>query len=141
MGGKTGARYTGLTATERFGPIWTGEMRVSEDLLAWPLLQRRPRRIAVNLISELFHENLARATVDLLHAVMQAAHWHRFLVLTKRAGRMRAYYSDPETPHRIAEKIQSSAIADPAGPAPPRASVAPGQSDFGSKRTRSLAVA
>ena len=104
MGGKTGARYTGLTATERFGPIWTGEMRVSEDLLAWPLLQRRPRRIAVKLISELFHENLARATVDLLHAVMQAAHWHRFLVLTKRAERMRAYYTDPETPHRIAEK-------------------------------------
>ena len=105
MGGKTGARYAGLTTAERTGPIWTGEIRVAEDLLAWPLLRRRPRRIAVNLMSDLFHENLATATVDLLHAVMRAAHWHQFLVLTKRAARMRAYYNDPETPHRIADKF------------------------------------
>jgi len=104
MGGKTGARYAGLTTTERSGPIWTGEMRVAEDLLTWPLLRRQPRRIAVSLMSELFHENLATASIDLVHAVMRAAHWHQFLVLTKRAGRMRAYYNDPETPHRIAEK-------------------------------------
>jgi len=104
MGGKTGARYAGLTRTERFGPIWTGETRVSEDLLGWPLFRLSPRRIAVDLMSDLFHENLATETIDLLHAVIRAAHWHRFLVLTKRAGRMRAYYSDPETPRRIAEK-------------------------------------
>jgi protein gp37 len=104
MGGKTGARYAGLTRTERFGPIWTGETRVSEDLLGWPLFRASPRRIAVDLMSDLFHENLATATIDLLHAVIRAAHWHRFLVLTKRAGRMRAYYSDPQTPRRIAEK-------------------------------------
>ena len=117
MGGKTGERYAGLTTTERFGPIWTGEMRVAEDLLTWPLLRRRPRRIAVNLMSELFHENLATASVDLVHAVMRAAHWHQFLVLTKRAGRMRAYYNDPETPHRIAEKsdLLSSLLLPAAG--------------------------
>ena len=74
MGGKTGARYTGLTTPERSGPTWTGEMRVAEDLLGWPLLRRRPRRIAVNPMSELFHENLATETIDLLHAVMRAAH-------------------------------------------------------------------
>jgi protein gp37 len=81
-------------------------MRVAEDLLPWPLFRRRPRRIAVNIMSDLFHENLATATVDLLHTVMGAAHWHRFLVLTKRAQRMRAYYNDPETPHRIAQKFE-----------------------------------
>ena len=104
MGGKTGSRYTGLTTPERSGPTWTGEMRVAEDLLGWPLLRRRPRRIAVNPMSELFHENLPTQTIDLLHAVMRAAHWHQFLVLTKRSERMRAYYSDPETPDRIADK-------------------------------------
>ena len=61
MGGKTGARYAGLTTAQRSGPIWSGEIRVAEDLLAWPLLRRRPRRIAVNLMSDLFHENLATA--------------------------------------------------------------------------------
>jgi protein gp37 len=105
MGGKTGARYSGLTAMERSGPIWTGEMRIAQDLLGWPLLRRGPRRIAVNLMSELFHENLATDAVDLVHAVMQAAHWHRFLVLTKRTQRMREYYNDPGTPNRITEKL------------------------------------
>jgi protein gp37 len=104
MGGKTGARYTGLTTPERSGPVWTGEMRVAEDLLGWPILRRQPRRIAINTMSELFHENLATESIDLLHAVMRAAHWHQFLVLTKRTERMRAYYNDPETPDRIAEK-------------------------------------
>jgi protein gp37 len=104
MGGKTGARYEGLTTTGRSGPVWTGEIRVAEDLLAWPLLRRRSQRIAVNLMSDLFQEKLATATIDLLHAVMKAAHWHQFLVLTKRATRMRDYYGDPETPRRIVEK-------------------------------------
>jgi protein gp37 len=103
MGGKTGTRYAGLTTTERFGPLWTGEMRLAQELLAWPLLRRRPRRIAVSLMSDLFHENLPTGSVDLVHAVMRAAHWHQFLLLTKRTERMRAYYSDPQTPRRIAE--------------------------------------
>jgi protein gp37 len=80
-------------------------VRVAEDLLGWPLYQRRQRRIGVNVMSDLFHEGLATPTVDLVHAVMRAARWHLFLVLTKRAARMRAYYSDPETPRRIAAKF------------------------------------
>lgn len=107
MGGKTGIRYAGLTKMGRAGPLWTGEIRVDEELLAWPLSRRRPRRIAVSTMSDLFHEDLANATVDLLHAVMAFSRWHCFLVLTKRAERMRAYYSDPETPRRVAEKVGS----------------------------------
>jgi protein gp37 len=105
MGGETGARYAGLTRMERGGPVWTGHIRVLGDLLTWPLFRRRPRRIAVSSRSDLFHENLATAMVDLLHAVMVVAHWHCFLVLTKRATRMRLYYSDPETPRRIAREV------------------------------------
>jgi protein gp37 len=116
MGGKTGARYAGLTTIERSGPLWTGEIRVAEDLLGWPLFQRRPRRVAVNMMSDLFHENIPTATVDLLHAVMGAAHWHRFLVLTKRSDRMRAYYSDPETRHRIANQFDLLTTAILPGP-------------------------
>jgi hypothetical protein len=106
MDGKTGARYAGLTVIERTGPHWVGEIRVTEDLLTWPLYQRRSRRIAVDAMSDLFHERLPTATVDLLHAVMTAARWHHFLVLTKRAARMRAYYSDPQTPGRIIESFE-----------------------------------
>jgi protein gp37 len=105
MGGAAAARYAGLTRMERVGPVWTGEIRVRGDLLTWPLFRRQPRRIAVDSMSDLFHETLATATIDLLHAVMAVAHWHTFLVLTKRARRMREYYSDPETPRRIAGEI------------------------------------
>jgi len=115
MGGKTSTRYAGLTTMERSGPLWTGETRVAEDLLAWPLFRRRPRRIAVNVMSDLFHENLVTETIDLVHAVMAVAHWHRFLVLTKRAERMHDYYNDPETPRRIADTVNTlSSVALPA---------------------------
>lgn len=105
MGGATAARYAGLTRMERAGPMWTGEIRVRGDLLTWPLFRRQPRRIAVDLMSDLFHETLTTATIDLLHAVMAVAHWHTFLVLTKRARRMREYYGNPATPRRIAREI------------------------------------
>ena len=107
MGGKTGARYDGLTMMERTGPRWTGEVRIAEDLLSWPLYRRRSRRIAVNLMSDLFHEHVDIPTIDLVHAVMAAARWHLFLVLTKRTARMRAYYRDPLTPDRIAQSSVS----------------------------------
>jgi protein gp37 len=109
MGGKGGARYIGLTATGRSGLQWTGEIRVRADVSAWPLLQRTPRRIQVNSLADLFHEELAVETIDALHAVIAVAHWHWFLVLTKRADRMRSYYADPQTPYRIAVAIDSLA--------------------------------
>lgn len=105
MGGKAGARYAGLTATRRSGSAWTGELRVRDDVLTWPLVQRKGRRILVASLSDLFHERLAIEAVDAVHAVMTVAHWHRFLILTRRAERMRAYYADPQTPRRIAAEI------------------------------------
>ncbi|MGH7029009.1 MAG: DUF5131 family protein [Stellaceae bacterium] len=105
MGGKSGARYSGLTLIGRTGLEWTGEIRVRTELMAWPLLQHRPRRILVDSMSDLFHERLATETIDTLHAVMTVAHWHQFLLLTRRADRMRRYYADPRTPRRIALEI------------------------------------
>ena len=109
IGGKGGARYTGLTAMGRSGLHWTGEIRLRADVLVWPLLQRTPRRILIDSLADLFHEKLTVETIDALHAAIAIAHWHRFLVLTKRADRMRAYYADPRTPYRIAVAIDSLA--------------------------------
>lgn len=109
MGGKAGARYAGLTVSGHAGLQWTGEIRVRADVLTWPLIQRRRRRILVNSLSDLFHEQLETGVIDTLHAVMAIAHWHRFLVLTRRAERMRTYYADPQTPQRIAAEIDHMA--------------------------------
>jgi protein gp37 len=105
IGGQGGARYAGLTIADRSGLQWTGELRVRAELITWPLLQQRPRRILVDSMSDLFHEQLPTETIDILHAVMTIAHWHRFLVLTRRAERMRGYYADPAAPRRIAIEI------------------------------------
>ena len=127
MGGKGGARYSGLTMPGRVGPQWTGTLRVRADLLTWPLLQRRRRRILVNSLSELFHEDLDQDAIDEVHAVMAIADWHGFIVLTRRAEEMRAYYADPRTPARIAAQIERfAAIAQPPPGSPSRARGAAG---------------
>jgi protein gp37 len=120
MGGRTGPGYAGLTGLDATGPVWTGEIRVREDLLTWPLYRSKPRRILVDPLSDLFHENLAYTTIDKLHAVMTVAHWHLFLLLSKRAERMASYYSDPETPRRIALEIAALSAALLPSPAPQR---------------------
>jgi protein gp37 len=111
MGGRTGADYAGLMRLGAGAPVWTGEVRLRDDLLIWPLLRSSPRRILVDAMSDLFHENLATPAIDKLHAVMAVAHWHLFLVLSKRAERMAAYYNDPETPRRIALEVETLSAA------------------------------
>lgn len=81
----------GLTAMGKAGPVWTGETRFNEAWLDQPLRWRRPRRIFVCAHGDLFHESVPDAWIDKVFAVMALAPWHTFQVLTKRAGRMRAY--------------------------------------------------
>lgn len=83
--------YDGLLAA---GGQWSGVIRVVEDALDIPLRWRKPRRIFVNSMSDLFHENVPDEVIDKVFAVMTLAHWHTFQVLTKRPERMRAYLTD-----------------------------------------------
>ena len=46
------------------------------------------RRIFVNSMSDLFHEDVPDAFIQRVFAVMRRAAWHRFQVLTKRAERL-----------------------------------------------------
>jgi len=85
-----GLAYEGLTRNGK----WTGEVRVIPEHLEDPLRWTRPRRIFVNSMSDLFHENLDDEVIDRIFAVMALAPQHTFQVLTKRPERMRAYFSD-----------------------------------------------
>src|SRR4051794_28127284 len=64
-----------------------------EGRLDAPLHWRQPRRIFVNSMSDLFHEDVPDAFIDRVFAVMALAPQHTFQILTKRADRMRAYMS------------------------------------------------
>jgi protein gp37 len=65
--------------------------------LAVPLGWRKPRRVFVNSMSDLFHEDLPNEYIAAVFGVMAAAQQHTFQVLTKRAGRMRAWFEWFET--------------------------------------------
>ena len=56
-----------------------------------PLRWKKPRRIFVNSMSDLFHPDVPDAFVDEVFAVMSLTQRHVFQILTKRPDRMRAY--------------------------------------------------
>lgn len=72
-------------------PRWTGEVRFIPEHLEDPLRWKRPRRIFVNSMSDLFHEKVQDEWIDRIFAVMALAPRHQFQVLTKRPERMVAY--------------------------------------------------
>ncbi len=91
MGGSGGAMYAGMTRPSKAGAVWSGKVRLVEGALDRPLQWRKPRRIFVNSMSDLFHEALSDEAIDKVFAVMALAPRHTFQVLTKRAERMRDY--------------------------------------------------
>lgn len=58
------------------------------EVVEAPLAWRRPQRIFVNSMSDLFHEEMPLWFLQKVFAVMKQAHWHQFQVLTKRAERL-----------------------------------------------------
>ncbi len=71
---------------------WNGVIRSVASALELPLHWRRPRRVFVNSMSDLFHEGVADEWLDRIFAVMALAPQHTFQVLTKRPERMRRYF-------------------------------------------------
>jgi protein gp37 len=65
------------------------------EKLTEPLHWRKPRRVFINSMSDLFHESLSDEAIDQVFAVMALCPQHIFQVLTKRAKRMREYWRNP----------------------------------------------
>ena len=84
-------KYVGLTHGSKAGPVWNGLVWLDEGALMLPLRWKKPRRIFVNSMSDLFHEDLPDEAIDRVFAVMQRASRHTFQILTKRADRMCDY--------------------------------------------------
>jgi protein gp37 len=85
-----------------------------EDRLALPLGWKKPRRVFVNSMSDLFHERLPDDAIDRIFAVMALTPRHTYQVLTKRPERMLAYVTEPARGHSggliwyVAEKLKPS---------------------------------
>ena len=66
------------------------ELTLQSDQIELPLRWRRPRRIFVNSMSDLFHEDVPESFIREVFGTMQEAHWHVFQVLTKRSERLKS---------------------------------------------------
>jgi protein gp37 len=87
-----GGAYEGLTKMSKGGPVWTGEIRTVPELLDQPLRWRRPRRIFVNSMSDLFHELVYFHHISRIWKTMASAPQHTFQILTKRPERMLEWF-------------------------------------------------
>jgi len=91
-------KYAGTTRKSGRRHIWTGRVNTDPDSLSAPLQWRRPQRIFVNSMSDLFQEKADEKFIRLVWRVMKQAHWHSFQVLTKHPERMLQILSKPDLP-------------------------------------------
>lgn len=83
-----------LTFAERFRGVPGHPYEQGFDLKLWPerlelpLKWRKPRRIFVNSMSDLFHKDVPDDYIRQVFDVMAKADWHVFQVLTKRSARL-----------------------------------------------------
>lgn len=79
---------------------WSGKVELIAEKLEEPLRWRKPSRVFVNSMSDLFHEALPNEAIDRVFAVMGSTR-HTFQVLTKRPQRMLEYLRHERRDERI----------------------------------------
>jgi protein gp37 len=66
------------------------DLRLVPEKLADPICWSKPKKIFVNSMSDVFHEDVPDDYIEKICRVMLAANWHTYQVLTKRADRLRS---------------------------------------------------
>jgi len=86
-------------AVKYYGRPFT-DVACHEDVLDQPLRWTRPRRIFVNSMSDLFHEDVPFEFIGLVFAVMSVTTRHTYQVLTKRPARMLEFFQWADDKYR-----------------------------------------
>jgi protein gp37 len=81
-------KYRGLTRKSGGRHIWTGTIRCDEKALDVPRTWRKPRRVFVNSMSDLFHESVPVSFIRKVWGVMEDTPRHTYQILTKRPERL-----------------------------------------------------
>lgn len=89
-----GKAFAGLTTLSKGGPVWNGKIKLVPEMLDQPMRWKQPRRIFVNSMSDLFHEDIPDEFIDRVFAVMALSPQHTFQILTKRPGRMKEWFEE-----------------------------------------------
>ncbi len=81
-------KYRALTRRSGRRAVWTGKIRLDSKALGMPVQWRKPRRIFVNSMSDLFHDGVPLVFIAKVWSVMEKTPWHTYQILTKRPDRM-----------------------------------------------------
>ncbi|MPY47071.1 DUF5131 family protein [Streptomyces acidicola] len=109
---------------ETFAERWRGipghhfetgfDVTLRPERLTLPLKWRKPKRVFVNSMSDLFHKDIPVDYIARVFAAMSLTPQHTYQVLTKRHGRMRSLLSDPEFEKKVDyELLHFPPFADP----------------------------
>ena len=90
---KIQAKYAATVRKVNGKPVWTGRVNLDKEALLAPLRWRKPRRVFVDSMSDLFHENVPDEWIDRVFAVMALTRRQTYQVLTKRPERMQTHFA------------------------------------------------
>lgn len=82
------ASYLGTVRKSGNRPVWTGRIHLIEKALDVPLSWRKPRKIFVNSMSDLFQDGVPDQFIGRVWDTMENAGWHTYQILTKRPENM-----------------------------------------------------
>ena len=109
-------KYAGLTRKSGGRAVWTGKVALDVKSLSAPYKWRKPRKVFVNSMSDLFHPGVPDEFIARVWRVMLETPQHTYQVLTKRPGRMRELLLSPafgSAPNIwIGTSIEDSAVFD-----------------------------
>ncbi len=81
-------KYRGLTRKSGSRTIWNGRVREDERSLDIPVKWKKPKKIFVNSMSDLFHPDVSVEFIRKVWDVMRDTPRHNYQILTKRPERM-----------------------------------------------------
>lgn len=82
------AKYKGLTRRSGGRSVWTGKVRIDPKSLEIPMKWSKPRKVFVNSMSDLFHDDVPVDFIEQVWRVMKSTPRHTYQILTKRPDRM-----------------------------------------------------
>ncbi len=109
-------KYRGTTRKSGERYVWTGRVNIDETSLSAPLEWRKPKRIFVNSMSDLFHPDVPSEFIQRVWETMIACPQHHFQILTKRPDRMAELFAsgliDAKSHIWVGTSVESGEVVD-----------------------------
>ena len=90
--------YRRVTRKSAGRPVWTGKLHLNKAALDIPLQWKRPRRVFVNSMSDLFQDGVPGDFVRQIWSRMGLTPQHSYQILTKRPDRMADIFREQNLP-------------------------------------------